>query len=205
MNGGINPQAVMVFAMIVGLTLALSFYLGSKAKSAKGFFAAGGDIPWFINGIAFAGDYLSAASFLGICGMIAFYGYDGFLYSIGYLAGWVGRATQTAWKVHVCRCIGCQIRQSWDHRRCRPFYTRRIPLLSDPPNGRRRSSRQATLGPAALGRSDYGGHRGDHHRDDRWYGQHHICAIPQGSAARILQHHSHCPDLAERPGSHSER
>ena len=89
MNGGINPQAVMVFAMIVGLTLALSFYLGSKAKSAKGFFAAGGDIPWFINGIAFAGDYLSAASFLGICGMIAFYGYDGFLYSIGYLAGWV--------------------------------------------------------------------------------------------------------------------
>ena len=89
MNGGINPQAVIVFAMIVGLTLALSFYLGSKAKSAKGFFAAGGDIPWFINGIAFAGDYLSAASFLGICGMIAFYGYDGFLYSIGYLAGWV--------------------------------------------------------------------------------------------------------------------
>ncbi len=89
MNGGINPQAVMVFALIVGLTLALSFYLGSKAKSAKGFFAAGGDIPWFINGIAFAGDYLSAASFLGICGMIAFYGYDGFLYSIGYLAGWV--------------------------------------------------------------------------------------------------------------------
>ena len=45
--------------------------------------------PWFVNGIAFAGDYLSAASFLGICGMIAFYGYDGFLYSIGYLAGWI--------------------------------------------------------------------------------------------------------------------
>ena len=80
MNNGINPQAVLVFAVIVGLTLALSFYLGARAKSAKGFFAAGGDIPWFINGIAFAGDYLSAASFLGICGMIAFYGYDGFLY-----------------------------------------------------------------------------------------------------------------------------
>src|SRR6185369_3985409 len=44
---------------------------------------------WAVNGIAFAGDYLSAASFLGICGLIAFYGYDGFLYSIGYLAGWV--------------------------------------------------------------------------------------------------------------------
>ena len=46
-------------------------------------------IHWGVNGIAFAGDYLSAASFLGICGMIAFDGYDGFLYSIGYLAGWV--------------------------------------------------------------------------------------------------------------------
>ena len=48
-----------------------------------------GQIGWFVNGVAFAGDYLSAASFLGICGMIAFYGYDGFLYSIGFLAGWV--------------------------------------------------------------------------------------------------------------------
>ncbi|HEY7089939.1 MAG TPA: cation acetate symporter, partial [Tepidisphaeraceae bacterium] len=58
-------------------------------KSAKGYFAAHGEIGWFVNGVAFAGDYLSAASFLGICGMIAFYGYDGFLYSIGYLAGWI--------------------------------------------------------------------------------------------------------------------
>ena len=45
--------------------------------------------PLYLLLLAFAGDYLSAASFLGICGMIAFYGYDGFLYSIGYLAGWV--------------------------------------------------------------------------------------------------------------------
>jgi cation/acetate symporter len=81
--------AVAVFLVIVAFTLALSFYLGSQARSAKGYFAAGGGIHWFVNGVAFAGDYLSAASFLGICGMIAFYGYDGFLYSIGYLAGWI--------------------------------------------------------------------------------------------------------------------
>jgi cation/acetate symporter len=81
--------AVAVFAFFVALVLGLSFYLGSKAKSSDGYFAAHGQIPWFINGVAFAGDYLSAASFLGICGMIAFFGYDGFLYSIGYLAGWV--------------------------------------------------------------------------------------------------------------------
>lgn len=81
--------AVAVFLLFVGVTLGLSFYFGAKARSAAGYFAAGGQIPWFVNGVAFAGDYLSAASFLGICGMIARYGYDGFLYSIGFLAGWV--------------------------------------------------------------------------------------------------------------------
>jgi cation/acetate symporter len=84
-----STLAVVIFAVFVGITLGLSFYLGRRAKSASGYFAAGGHIHWFVNGIAFAGDYLSAASFLGICGMIAFYGYDGFLYSIGYLAGWI--------------------------------------------------------------------------------------------------------------------
>src|SRR5882757_1318195 len=81
--------AIAIFSFFVGAVLFLSFYLGSKAKSAKGYYAAHGEIGWFINGIAFAGDYLSAASFLGICGMIAFFGYDGFLYSIGFLAGWI--------------------------------------------------------------------------------------------------------------------
>ncbi len=84
-----SPLAVLIFALFVAVTLGLSFFLGRKAKSSQGYFAAHGQIPWFVNGVAFAGDYLSAASFLGICGMIAFYGYDGFLYSIGFLAGWI--------------------------------------------------------------------------------------------------------------------
>lgn len=84
-----SSLAIAVFAVFVAATLGLSFYLGRRAKSSAGYFAAHGQIPWAVNGIAFAGDYLSAASFLGICGMIASYGYDGFLYSIGYLAGWV--------------------------------------------------------------------------------------------------------------------
>ncbi|MBA3708278.1 MAG: cation acetate symporter [Planctomycetes bacterium] len=78
-----------IFLFFVAVVLGISFWLGSKAKSAKGYYAAHGQIPWFVNGMAFAGDYLSAASFLGICGLIATGGYDGFLYSIGYLAGWV--------------------------------------------------------------------------------------------------------------------
>ena len=84
-----SALAVAVFLAFVAVTLALSFYLGRKTRSAAGYYTAGGGVPWFVNGVAFAGDYLSAASFLGICGMIAVYGYDGFLYSIGYLAGWV--------------------------------------------------------------------------------------------------------------------
>lgn len=81
--------AVFVFLAFVVVTVGLSFFLGRKATSSEGYFAAHGQIPWAVNGVAFAGDYLSAASFLGICGMIAAYGYDGFLYSIGYLAGWI--------------------------------------------------------------------------------------------------------------------
>ncbi|QDU89013.1 Cation/acetate symporter ActP [Pirellulimonas nuda] len=81
--------AIAIFLLVVSFTLGLSFLLGRGAKSSAGYFAAHGQIPWFVNGFAFAGDYLSAASFLGICGMIAFSGYDGFLYSIGYLAGWI--------------------------------------------------------------------------------------------------------------------
>lgn len=86
---GISYLAIALFLAFVILVLGLSFYFGNKTKSSESYFAAGGNIHWAVNGIAFAGDYLSAASFLGICGMIAFVGYDGFLYSIGYLAGWI--------------------------------------------------------------------------------------------------------------------
>ncbi len=81
--------AVLMFFVFVVLVLGLSFYFARRTKSSHSYFAAGGTIHWAVNGIAFAGDYLSAASFLGICGMIATAGYDGFLYSIGFLAGWV--------------------------------------------------------------------------------------------------------------------
>lgn len=84
-----SPLAIGLFIAFVSFVLGLSFYLGRKKSSAASYYAAGGNVHWFTNGIAFAGDYLSAASFLGICGMIATAGYDGWMYSIGYLAGWV--------------------------------------------------------------------------------------------------------------------
>lgn len=89
MNYDASLSAVGVFIIFVLLVLGISFYFARKTRDAKGYYAAGGNIHWSVNGIAFAGDYLSAASFLGIAGMIATVGYDGFLYSIGYLAGWI--------------------------------------------------------------------------------------------------------------------
>jgi cation/acetate symporter len=89
MTYDISIWAILLFLVFVAAVLGLSFYFGAKTKSAASYYAAGGNIHWGVNGIAFAGDYLSAASFLGISGMIAYAGYDGFIYSIGYLAGWV--------------------------------------------------------------------------------------------------------------------
>jgi cation/acetate symporter len=89
MNYKAEPLAIAIFILFVAAVLGISYWFARKAKSASGYYAAGGNIHWSVNGIAFAGDYLSAASFLGIAGMIAIFGYDGFLYSIGYLAGWM--------------------------------------------------------------------------------------------------------------------
>lgn len=85
----LSYTALFFFIAFVGLVLGLSFYFGRKKSSASNYYAAGGQIHWSVNGVAFAGDYLSAASFLGICGMIATSGFDGFLYAIGFLAGWM--------------------------------------------------------------------------------------------------------------------
>ena len=82
-------MAIVVFIIFVILILAISFRSGKRSKGAGGYFVANSSINWGVNGIAFAGSYLSVASFLGICGLIAFFGYDGFLYSIGFLAGWI--------------------------------------------------------------------------------------------------------------------
>ncbi len=82
-------MAIVVFVVFVAVVLAVTSYTSRKARSLGGYFVANSSIHWGVNGVAFAGGYLSVASFLGICGLIAFFGYDGFLYSIGFLAGWI--------------------------------------------------------------------------------------------------------------------
>ncbi len=90
MDQEINPVINMVvFAAFVAVTLFIVFRVSRRKASENEFYAAGRSFSGRQNGIAIAGDYLSAASFLGICGAIAIAGYDGFLYSIGFLVAWL--------------------------------------------------------------------------------------------------------------------
>ncbi|SET90611.1 solute symporter family protein [Geodermatophilus poikilotrophus] len=85
-----NPAVnISIFGAFVLVTLAITFKASRNNKSAADYYAAGRNISGTQNGLAIAGDYLSAASFLGIAGAIAIYGYDGFLYSIGFLVAWL--------------------------------------------------------------------------------------------------------------------
>ncbi|HEY0639025.1 MAG TPA: cation acetate symporter [Pseudonocardiaceae bacterium] len=79
----------VVFGLFVAVTLFAVYRLSSRSSSTADYYAAGGRFTGAQNGMALAGDYLSAASFLGIAGAIAVRGYDGFLYSIGFLVGWL--------------------------------------------------------------------------------------------------------------------
>jgi cation/acetate symporter len=85
-----NPAInISIFSLFVLITLFITFRASRTNKSAADYYAAGRNITGTQNGLAIAGDYLSAASFLGIAGAIAVYGYDGFLYSIGFLVAWL--------------------------------------------------------------------------------------------------------------------
>jgi len=84
----LNIAAIVMFLIFVAGTLGITYWAARRTKSAADFYAAGGGITGFQNGLAIAGDYMSAASFLGISGLVYASGYDGLIYSIGFLVGW---------------------------------------------------------------------------------------------------------------------
>lgn len=83
-----NWTAIIMFAIFVGFTLFITKWAAKQTTSAKDFYTAGGGISGFQNGLAIAGDFMSAASFLGISAMVFASGYDGLLYSLGFMVGW---------------------------------------------------------------------------------------------------------------------
>ena len=80
---------IAVFAAIIAVTMFLTYLAAKRVKTAADFYAAGGGVSGLQNGWAIAGDYLSAASFLGIAGLISLNGYDGFMYSVGWLVAYI--------------------------------------------------------------------------------------------------------------------
>ncbi|MDX4011507.1 cation acetate symporter [Aliarcobacter skirrowii] len=87
-ENAVNIPAVIMFFVFIVATMGITKWAASKTKSASDFYTAGGGITGFQNGLAIAGDYMSAASFLGISGMIFLHGFDGMIYAIGFLVGW---------------------------------------------------------------------------------------------------------------------
>ncbi|MBK3733669.1 cation/acetate symporter [Azospirillum brasilense] len=83
-----NFEAIVMFLVFVLATLGITYWAARRTKSAKDFYAAGGGITGFQNGLAIAGDYMSAASFLGIAGLVYTSGFDGLIFSVGWLVGW---------------------------------------------------------------------------------------------------------------------
>ena len=84
----LNVEAVVMFVAFVAATLAVTKWAASRTRSAADFYAAGGGVTGAQNGLAIAGDYMSAASFLGISGLVFSSGFDGLIYSVGWIVGW---------------------------------------------------------------------------------------------------------------------
>jgi cation/acetate symporter len=83
-----NWTTVGMFAFFVAVTLGITYWAANRTKTAANFYAAGGGITSLQNGLAIAGNHMSAASFLGIAGLVYAWGYDGLIYSVGWLVGW---------------------------------------------------------------------------------------------------------------------
>jgi cation/acetate symporter len=83
-----TSSAIIFFFVIVALTLAITYWAAKRTRSTKEFYAAGRSVSALQNGLALSGDYMSAASFLGIAGMVAMRGFDGVYYTTGWLVGW---------------------------------------------------------------------------------------------------------------------
>lgn len=81
--------SLTLFIIFIGITLVITYFAAARTRTTKEFYSASRQITGFQNGWAVAGDYMSAASFLGIAGLIAFFGYDGFMYSVGWLVAYL--------------------------------------------------------------------------------------------------------------------
>lgn len=130
----LNIQAIVMFIPFVGATLYITYWASKRTRSRQDYYTAGGRITGLQNGLAIAGDFMSAASFLGISALVYTSGYDGLIYSIGFLIGWpiilfliaerlrnLGRYTLPMSPLTVCsrnRSVPCRPAARWWWWRC---------------------------------------------------------------------------------------
>lgn len=86
--GTADPVAIAFFGIFIAITLGITWWAARRTRTAEHFYAAGRSVTAGQNGFALAGDYMSAASFLGIAGLVSTSGFDGLIYSTGWLVGW---------------------------------------------------------------------------------------------------------------------
>jgi cation/acetate symporter len=86
--GDPDATAIVFFILLIVVALGIAYWAARRTRTTDHYYAAGRTVSGFQNGLALAGDYMSAASFLGIAGLVALFGFDGLIYSIGFLVGW---------------------------------------------------------------------------------------------------------------------
>ena len=135
--------ALFMFLAFVAATLVITYFSAQKSNGSSAYFAAGRRITGWQNGLAVAGDYMSAASFLGIAGMIAFNGYDGFMYSVGWLVAYltvlliVAEPLRNAGKYTMADVLAYRLSPRPGARDGLAQHAHRFDLLHDRADGRR--------------------------------------------------------------------
>ena len=186
-----TASAVIFFLAIVALTLAVTWWAARRTRSAREFYAAGRSISPLQNGLALAGDYMSAASFLGIAGLVALRGYDGMIYATGWLVGWpalmflIAEPLRNLGKFTFADVVAFRLRQVPVRIAAAFGGILTVLVLHDRPDGRRREPHPADVRhPVRMG---------GHHRRRRDAGvralrrhdRHDLGADHQGDAAAV--------------------
>ena len=198
---------IAIFAAFVVITLVIVIRVSSGKKTAEQYYTAAGAFTGRQNGVAIAGDYLSAASFLGIAGAIALQGYDGFLYSIGFLVAWlvalllVAELMRNTGRFTMADVLSYRLQAAPGAHRDRDLGAHGVVLLPAGPDGRCRWPGLAAprhpgrdgAEPRHRARRRHHDHLRAHRRDEG----HHLGADHQGAAAH-RRHRGHHPDGARQ-------
>lgn len=186
-----NWTAIIMFAIFVGFTLFITKWAAKQTQSTSDFYTGGGGISGFQNGLAIAGDYMSAASFLGISAMVFSSGYDGLLYSLGFMVGWpvvlflVAERLRNLGKYNFSDVVSFRLDESRVRKMAAFSSLVVVAFLPYRSNGRCRSAYQATIWLGLYHCCSYRRTTHDGIRNVWWYASNHLGTNHQGGHAAI--------------------